>query len=91
MRDVDELVARAGMRSRTDLIERAVEAYVEELKDAKVVILKPWTEARAKAAVLRFLRGRPAAYVFEIVEALGMDPELAWRVVDALAGEGKIE
>lgn len=91
LREVDDLVSRSGLRSRTELIERAVEAYVEDLKTTKVVALRPWTEAKARAAVLRFLRGRPSAYVSEIVEELGMDPDLAWRVVDALAERGTIE
>ncbi len=91
IREIDDLVKRTGVRSRTDFIERAVEAYAQEFRTAKVVVLRPWTESAAKSAVLKFLRSRPSAYVSEIVEALRMDPEMAWRVVDALAEEGKVE
>ena len=78
------------MRSRTEFIERALEAYVEDIKEAKVVFVKPWTEAKARAAVLRYLKGRPATYVSDIAEALGMDLDLAFRVVDSLMKEGQV-
>lgn len=89
--DVDDLVVRSGMRSRTDFIEKAVEAYVEEMKDSKVIVLKPWTDKRARAAVMNFLRGRSSARLSEIIEGLGMDPDLAFRTIEALAGEERIE
>jgi len=91
LKEVDDLVSRSGMKSRTEFVQRAVEAYVEDMKDTKVVMLKPWTEKRAKAAVMELLRGRSSARVSEIVESLGMDPELAFKTVEALAREGKIE
>lgn len=90
LEQVDALAAKAGARSRTDFIERAVEAYVEEVRESKVIVARPWTEAKARAAILRFLRGRPSAYVSDIMEALGMEPEFAFRMVDALATEGRI-
>jgi metal-responsive CopG/Arc/MetJ family transcriptional regulator len=91
LEDVDDLVARSRMRSRTDFIEKAVEAYVQEMKDSKVVVLRPWTDRKAKAAVMKFLQDRSTARLSEIIEALGMDPNLAFRTVEALAGEEKIE
>jgi len=78
------------MRSRTEFVERAVETYVDEIREARVVVVKEWTEAKAHAAVFRFLKGRPATYVTDIAEALGMELDLAFRVVGALAKEGKI-
>jgi metal-responsive CopG/Arc/MetJ family transcriptional regulator len=91
LRDVDDLVARSGMRSRTDFVQKAVQAYVEEMKDTKVVVLRPWTEKRAKTAVMKFLRGRSSARVSDIVEALGMESGLAFSTIEALAEEGRIE
>jgi hypothetical protein len=61
-----------------------------EVRESKVIVARPWTEAKARAAILRFLRGRPSAYVSDIMEALGMEPEFAFRMVDALAKEGRI-
>jgi len=91
LREVDGLVARSGMRSRTDFVQKAVEAYVEDMRDTKVVVLKPWTEKKARAAVMKFLQGRSSAHVSDIVAALGMEPDLAFRTVESLAKEGKIE
>jgi len=91
LREVDDLVSRSGMRSRTDFVQKAVEAYAEDLRNTKVVVLRPWTEAKARTAVMKFLRGRSSARVSEIVEALGMEPDLAFRTVESLAKEGKIE
>jgi len=61
------------------------------MRNTRVVVPRPWTEAKAKTAVTKFLRGRSSARVSEIVEALGMEPGLAFRTVESLAKEGKIE
>ena len=91
LREIDALVERTRMRSRTEFIERAVEELVQELKGAKVVIVKPWTEAKARRAMLAFLRRKPGAYVTDLAESLGMDLELAFRVARRLAKEGAVE
>ena len=78
------------MRSRTEFIERAVETYVDELGEARIVVVKPWAEAKARAAILRYLKGRRATYVTDIAEALGMDLDLAFRVVASLAKERRV-
>ena len=88
--EIDELVGRTRMRSRTEFIERAVETYVDELREARIVVVKPWTKAKARAAILRYLKGRRATYVTDIAEALGMDLDIAFQVVESLAKEGKV-
>lgn len=91
LREVDELTRRTGMRSRTELFERAIERYIGELKESKVVVLRTWTAAEAKAAVRKYLKKRPTAYVSDLVEVLGMEPDLAFRTVDALLKEGAVD
>lgn len=78
------------MRSRTEFIERAVASYVDDLREARIVVAKPWTVTNARAAILRYLKDRPATYVTDIAEALGMDLDLAFRVVGSLAKEGRV-
>jgi hypothetical protein len=78
------------MRSRTEFIERAVESYVNELKESRIVVVRSWTQAKARTAILRYLEGRPATYVTDIAEALGMDLDLAFRVASSLVKEGKV-
>lgn len=90
LNEVDELVRRTGMRSRTELMERAVTAYVEELKEAKVVKVRLYTDAEARRAILGYLDDRPATYVSDIAEALAMDLDQAFRVVASLAEEGEV-
>ena len=90
LKEVDELVRRARMHSRTEFVERAVETYVSELKESRVVVVKEWTAAKARTAILRFLKDRPATYVTDIADAFGMDLDLAFRAVDSLMKEGKI-
>ena len=90
LKDIDDLVQRTRMRSRTEFVERAVEAYIDELREARVVVVKEWTEAKACAAILRFLKGKKAMYVTDIAESLGMDLDLAFRVASSLAREGKV-
>src|SRR3989304_463971 len=60
LEEIDGLVRRTRMRSRTEFIERAVETYVDELREARIVVVKPWTETKARAAILRYLKGRQA-------------------------------
>lgn len=84
VKEVDEIVRRARMKSRTEFIERAIESYAEELREAKVVYVRPWSRKRAKGALLKYVRAHPGAYVSEIAEALGMDFELAFSIVDEL-------
>ncbi len=88
--EIDELVRSTRMHSRTEFVERAVETYVDELRETRIVIVKEWTESKARAAILRYLKGRRATYVTDIAEALGMDLDLAFRIVGSLAKEGKI-
>ena len=90
LEDIDELVRRTRMRSRTEIVERAVETYVDELREARIVFVKEWTEAKARATILRYMKGRRATYVTDIAEALGMDLDLAFHVVGSLAKEGKV-
>ncbi len=90
LEEIDELVRRTRMRSRTEFLERAVETYVDELREARVVVVKPWTTGKARTAILRYLKGRRASYVTDVAEALGMDLELAFQVVRSLVKEGKV-
>lgn len=87
---VDELVRRIGMRSRTEFVERALEEYVEELEEARVVRVQAYTEEKARRAILRYLEDHPGTYVSDLAEALSMDIELAFRVVASLAEEGEV-
>jgi hypothetical protein len=54
------------------------------------VVVKEWTEVKARAAMFRFLKGKKVMYVTDIAEALGMDLDLAFRVAGSLAKEGKV-
>lgn len=90
LEEIDSLVRRTRMRSRTEFIERAVAAFVDELKESRIVVVRPWTQAKARAAILRYLKGRQATHVTDIAEALGMDLDLAFQVAASMAKEGKV-
>ncbi|MFQ5986558.1 MAG: ribbon-helix-helix domain-containing protein [Thermoplasmata archaeon] len=87
---VDELVRRRGMRSRTEFVERALAEYVEQLREAKVIRIKPYTGEEAREAILGYLGDHPGTYVSDLADALAMDIELAFRVVHSLAEEGEL-
>src|SRR2546425_4829524 len=91
LKEVDDLVSRAHMKSRTELLERAIESYVQDLRDSKVIVVRAWTEPRARAAIVKYLRRKPSAVVSEICEALGIDFELGFRVVRRLMEEGIVD
>lgn len=88
--EVDRLVRRSGMRSRTEFVQRALERYAEEIREAKVVQVRPYTEEEAIEAILGYVDAHPGAYVSDMAEALGMDLDLAFRLVAALAEEGEL-
>jgi len=52
--------------------------------------VKEWTEAKARAVIRRYLKGRRATYVTDIAEALRMDMDLAFHVVGSLAKEEEV-
>ena len=56
----------------------------------RVVVIREWTEAKARSSILRFLKGKKAMYVTDIAESPGMDLDLAFRVASSLAKEGKV-
>jgi hypothetical protein len=53
--------------------------------------MKSWTEPTAQAAVVKYLRSHPSAFVSEICEALEIDFELGFRVVRRLMEEGIVD
>lgn len=59
-------------------------------REARVVVVKEWTEVKGRRAILGFLKGKKAMYVMDIAEALGMDLDLAFQVAGSLAKEGKV-
>src|SRR2546422_3817531 len=79
--EVDDLVGRTRMKSRTEFLERAIEAYVQTIRASKVVIVKSWTEPKARPAVGKYLRRHPSAFVSRISEALGLAFQLGFQVV----------
>src|SRR5207245_9997053 len=79
------------MKSRTEFLERAIEAYVQDLRDSKVVIMKNWTEPKARAAVVKHLRRHPSAFGSEICETLAIDFELGFCVVGRLMEDGLVD
>src|SRR5438094_10218574 len=78
--EVDDLVGRAHMKSRTEFLERAIEAYVQDLRESKVVVIRNWTEAKARGAIVQYLRRKPSAFGSEICEALAIDFETSFSV-----------
>ncbi|MEE9174014.1 MAG: ribbon-helix-helix protein, CopG family [Thermoplasmata archaeon] len=90
LHQVDELVRRTGMRSRTEFVERALVEYVEELKEATVLRARRYTWEEARVAILGYLEDHPGTHVSDLAEALAMEIELAFRVVNALTEEGEV-
>src|SRR5436309_15189398 len=82
--EVDDLAGRAHMKSRTEILARAIEAYVQDLRESKVVVVRNWTEAKARGAIVTYLRRKPSAFMSGICEAMGTDVEPASRVVRRL-------
>ena len=87
---IDELVRRTGMRSRTELVERALVEYVDQLEEAKVIRVRRYNQEEARESILEYLEDHPGTYVSDLAEALAMDIELAFRVVHVLAEEGEV-
>src|SRR5438876_234522 len=51
LEEIDDLVRRTRMRSRTEFVERAVETYVDELREARIVVLSGCTFGAIPPAV----------------------------------------
>src|SRR3989449_8887737 len=73
--EVEDLAGRAHMKSRTELLERAIEAYVQELRDSKAVAVRTWIEPKGRAASVKYWRRKPAAFVAETCRDVRIDSD----------------
>lgn len=88
--EIDKLVSRFRFHSRTEFIEEALRQYINELKETRVVTVRPFTLEQAKKAMFDYLNKKPGAYVSDVAFDLGIDIELAFKAAEELSGESKI-
>jgi len=85
---LDDVRARLGLRSRSEVIRESVRRFLDEVEETKVVRVRKLTLEQAKREILDYLRHHNSAYVSEIAEARGIDIDLAFRAAKALEEEG---
>lgn len=88
--EIEELRARLGYRSRNAVIREAINRFIEEMKETKVVYVRDIELEQAKREILEHLKRHGSAYVSEISEDLGIEIGLAFRAVEELEKEGVV-
>ncbi len=88
---IDRFVERAGTDSRSGFIRDAVEYYLGNVAEMKVIELKDATLAQAKKEVIEYIRTRKEAETFEIANDLRLDLSLTAKALKELWEEGRIK
>lgn len=87
---LEGLRARLGYRSRNAVIREAVGRFIEEMEEAKVLYVRDVTVEEAKGEIVEYLKRHGSAYVSEMAESLGVNIELAFKVVEELEKKGVV-
>ncbi len=79
-----------GLPSRSALIRQAVLGRLEELETTGITEVREVTTGEAMKLIHRYLQKYPGThYVSELIERLGLEPEIAFAAAQKLIDEGR--
>jgi len=91
-KNLDKIVLSLGYKSRNQVIREALEQYVNNVMQAKVIEVKDHTVDEAAKKIDEFLSNNPGThYVSEIAEALGLELNVAFKATKKIMDEGIAE
>jgi len=91
-KDLDKVAMSLGYNSRNQVIRDALEQYVKEVMNAKIIEVKDFSVDEAIKKMDEFLSKNPGShYVSEIAEALGLELKVAFKAAQKLMDEGIVE
>jgi len=91
LRKIDGLLGKTGSRSRSEFIREAVQYYLNNVAETRVIELRNVSKDQAKKEILAYIRERKEAETFDIANDLRLDLNLTMKALKELWEEGKVQ
>jgi len=91
LQKIDGLLAKTGARSRSEFIRDAVQHYLDNVAEMKVIKLKDASKNQAKKEILTYITKRKEAETFDIANDLRLDLNLTMQALKELWEERRIQ
>jgi len=89
---MDRAQQLTGLSSRSGFIRQAVLEKLESVEATGVLVLREVSEREAMRMIKSYLRKHPGNhYVSDLVEKLGIEPQVAFSAAQKLIDEGRAE
>lgn len=90
LQKIDNLLNKTGSRSRSEFIRDAVQHYLDNVAEVKVIKLRNLSKEKAKKEILNYIKNRKEAETFDIANDLRLDLNLTMKALRELWEEGRI-
>ena len=91
-KDLDKIAMSLGYKSRNQMIREALEQYVSNVMQARVIEVRDYSVDEAAKKIDEFLSNNPGEhYVSEIAEVLGLELNVAFKATQKIMEEGLAE
>lgn len=90
LRKIDSLLGKIGLRSRSEFIREAVQYYLNNVAETRVIELRDVSNDQAKREILEYIRKKKEAETFDIANDLRLDLNLTMKALRELWEEGRI-
>ncbi|MGQ9515510.1 MAG: ribbon-helix-helix domain-containing protein [Thermoproteota archaeon] len=90
LQKIDSLLGKTGLRSRSEFIREAVQHYLENVAEMRVIELRDVSKDQAKKEILEYIKKRKEAETFDIANDLRLDLNLTMKALKELWEEGRI-
>ena len=88
---IDRLLSKTGARSRSEFVREAVQHYLNNVAEMKVIELRDVSKDQAKKEILEYVLKMEEAETFDIANDLRLDLNLTIESLKELWEEGRIE
>ena len=89
--EMDRLIKKLGLRSRSELIRDAVDHYLTEKGSLRIIELRDISLDEAKEEIIQYIKGKGETDAFDIANDLRLDLDLTTRALKELWEEGEVE
>jgi len=91
LQKIDSLLDKTGLRSRSEFIREAVQYYLDNVAEMRIIELRDISKDQAKKEILEYIKERKEAETFDIANDLRLDLKLTMKALKELWEEGRIE
>ena len=88
---IDRLLGKTGARSRSEFVREAVQHYLNNVAEMKVIELRDVSKDQAKKEILEYILKMDEAETFDIANDLRLDLNLTIESLKELWEEGRIQ